>query len=302
MDDVDSADVVQLIKLLHQGDIVDIPLTARLFSPDTPSFPEEVSDVPHDAPIMTMETRHGSGLSGIVSQDCDLRRSPQIEPYVLIAPLTAVADETYREAATGMSTRYFAYPVIAGHEHEQLVLDMRVVSSLEKTALLSTHVERTDCPLSAAKRDALRLWLGDRLGREAFPDDIERQVITPIEKAIKRVREKPTFEGIWASLVWVGLDWTPGKQYVSLLMLTDPARLAAQKMQKADLEAAKKRLQAALGHFTGKGDYSVVANIRGADEVSAVEILSHAELPLDLDPIDLSTSSEVGQASVAFGS
>lgn len=297
MEQIDLDALQQLLKLLCQGDVVDVAKTVRLYSPDAPSYPEEVAGIPREEPVMTMENRLPSGLSVIISQDCDLRRMPDLEPFMLLAPLTTVGEQTYAEAADGMSIRYFAYPPVEGHQDkERLVVDMRVVCSLEKTALLSPHIARIDCPLSAARRQSLRLWLGDRFAREAFPDDIGRQVITPIEQAIKRVREKPDFAGVWTSLVWVGLDWTPGKSYVSLLLLSDTARREASGIGAQQLDVAKKRLQKALNHFAGKGDYTVIANIHDTDSVSAVEVLSHAELPLDLEPVDVSVviSGETG--------
>lgn len=290
MDHFDLDELRQLVKGLHQGDVVDVAKTVRLYSPDAPSHPKEIQGVAHEEPVMTMENRLSSGLSVIISQDCDLRRMPDIEPMILLAPLTSVPETTYREAGDGMSARHFAYPAIPGHEAQQrLVVDMRIVSSLEKTALLSSHIALVECPLTGSRREDLRLWLGDRFGREAFPDDIERQVITPIEQAVKRVREKPDFAGLWHSLVWIGLEWTPGKSYVSLLMLSDTARREATGIGAQELGAARQRLSRALNHFAAKGDYTVIANIHDAEAVSAIELLQHAELPLDLEPVDLHT-------------
>lgn len=290
MEHFDLDELKQLVKALRQGDILDVAKTVRLYSPDAPSHPREVEGVAHEEPVMTMENRLSSGLSVIISQDCDLRRMPDIEPMVLLAPLTSVPQTSYREAEDAMSARHFAYPPIPGHEdQQQLVADMRIVSSLEKPALLSSHIKRIECPLTEARREGLRLWLGDRFGREAFPDDIERQVITPIEQAVKRVREKPDFAGLWHSVVWAGLEWTPGKSYVSLLMLSDTARREATGIGAQELGAARKRLSKALNHFAGKGDYTIIANIHDAEAVSAVELLQHAELPLDLEPVDLDT-------------
>lgn len=99
-----------------------------------------------------MENRLPSGLSVIISQDCDLRRMPDIEPMVLLAPLTFVPEAAYCEAEDGMSARHLAYPPIPGHEDQQrLVVDVRTVSSLEKPALLSSHIERIECPLTGTR-------------------------------------------------------------------------------------------------------------------------------------------------------
>src|SRR6516165_3200416 len=120
---IDSDQLRELLKALHQGDVVDVAKTVRLYSPDAPTWPAEVADVPHEEPVMTMETRHASGLSVIVSQDCDLRREIHVEPYVILAPLTELDAGRHAQAASGQSTRFFAYPPIEGCEdRENLVI------------------------------------------------------------------------------------------------------------------------------------------------------------------------------------
>lgn len=285
---LDSGDLDALLKELRQGDIVDVAKSVRLYSPDAPTYPDEVEHVPHEEPVMTMETRIPSGLCAIVSQDCDLSRTPDIEPYVLVAPLSQVADKTYREAADGLSSRFFAYPRIDGHEDKhQLVVDMRVVSSLEKTALLSTHVERLACPLSEPRRDDLREFLGRRLGRHAFPDEIVRQVVEPIERALARAHDKDHLAGSFASVAFIGLSWTPGKTYCSLLILLDPSLRERNKVTEEDVASLLKQLNKPLAHFAREGDYSIVANVHDVTEVAAVEVLSHEEIILEVDLIDL---------------
>ena len=168
--DIDPAELKAVLRTVNQGDLLDIAKLVFLWSPDAPSHPSEVAGVPHEEPVMTEEMRLPSGLCAVVSQDCDIRQLPDIEPYLLVCPLTEVDDKTYKEAADGMSVRYFAYPAVEDHEHMQLAADGRMIQSIEKTALLSAHVKRFDCPLTAPKRTEFRAWLGRRLGRDAFPD------------------------------------------------------------------------------------------------------------------------------------
>lgn len=284
--DLDPAALGTLLKDLHQGDVLDVAKSVRLYSPDAPSYPSELEGIPHEEPVMTMETTLASGLCVIVSQDCDLRRMPDTEPYVIIAPLTEVDDERYREAADGVSTRFFAYPELEGREAKQLVVDMRVLSSLEKTALLSPHIARIPCPLSAPKRERLRDFLGDRFGRSAFPDEIDRQVIKPIEQALKRVRQNDAFAGVFAAVTWIGLDWTPGKSYCGLLLLTDPSLRERHQVSDQDVAAVKNRLGKALNHFARDGDYAVLPNIHDVTEVAAAEVLSHDEIAFEVERSD----------------
>jgi hypothetical protein len=79
----------------------------------------------------------------------------------------------------------------------------------EKTALLSAHIRRIACPLSEAKRDHLRAWAGRRLGRIAFADDIQRQVVDPIRDAVKKVRRNAAHRTLFGAVTYYGLQYTP---------------------------------------------------------------------------------------------
>lgn len=284
----DAGELNSAIEDLRQGDVLDVAKLAMLFSPDAPAHVTETEGVPSEEPVMTMEQRLKSGLSVVVSQTCDLRRLPDIEPYLLIAPLTAVSGKTYDDAAMDLSVRYFAYPEITGHEDkDKLVVDMRAVSSLEKTALLSPHIERVPCPLTDPRRQALCFWLGQRFGRTAFPVEVDNQVIKPIEQAVKRVRENSAFDGFFASVIYIGLSWTPGRTYCSLLLLTDSARREQHSIGSNDVEAATGRLKKALDYFIRDGDYTIIANVHDVAEVSAAELLTHYQLRLDIEAAQL---------------
>lgn len=290
MDHIGADDLAHLLKELHQGDIVDVGKLVFLYSPDTPTWPHEVEDVPHEEPVMTMEVRLSPRFAVIITQDCDLRRGLETEPYVLLSPLRQVSQEDYDRAVRGLTPRAFAYPDVG--EHDRLVVDLRAVSSLEKTALLSSHVDRIPCPLSEPRRTAFRELLGDRFGRTPFPDEIERQVITPITQSVTRMSENANGAGVLAATTFVGLRWMPGKRYVSLLLLVDSAKLAQYKLRQENVEAGLNALRKALQHFGRNSDYTIVANAHDATQVSAAELLSHEELQLDLDQVDMEMIAE----------
>lgn len=109
------------------------------------------------------------------------------------------------------------------------------------------------------KREGLLDFLGDRFGRKPFPDEIDRQVIKPIEKALKRVRHKEGFAGVFASLAFLGLQWSPGKSYCDLTLLLDPALRQRHRVSDDDVKAVENRLRKALNHFTRDRDYRVIA-------------------------------------------
>ena len=284
---INPDELERVLRTVRQGDLLDIGKIVSLWSPDSPLHPSEVEGVPHEEPMMTMETGLESGLCAIISQDCDLRRLPYLEPYVFVSPMREIDNKLYREASEGMSVRYFAYPPIPDYEEMQLALDSRLIQSIEKTALLSPHVEKIASPLSEPRRTELRAWLGNRLGRPAYPDEIVRQVVQPIERALARAREKDQ-ENVFACVIWIGLRWTPGKRYCSLLLLTEPALRSRHRVEAQHLGLMLGRLTKALDHFAGRaGDHTIIANVHDVTEVAAVQLLEHHELTPDVEAAEL---------------
>lgn len=274
----------ELITTLRQGDLLDGGKLTTLFSPDASTYPQEVGAAPRDEPLVTMEIRLDTDLCAVVSQDCDLRRLPDKEPYVVLAPMSQVSNEDYRTASAGLSARFFAYPPI--NDLKNLVLDLRAVMSVEKIALTSQYVRRTPCPLDTPTRADLREWLGRRFGRVAYPDEIEDLVVKPIMQAIKRTREKDAHD-VFRSFVYYGLRYMPGNAYVSLLILFDPARIAKLGVNEDEFKMNCERFGKALDRWTKNGPYSVILNIHSMHERPATDILEHEALAIEIDSFDL---------------
>lgn len=276
--------IEEVVQTLRQGDLLDGGKLATLFSPDAPTYPEEVAVAPHDEPLMTMESRLKSGLCAVISQDCDIRRLPDVEPYVVVAPMSIMSHDEYRGAQAGLTSRFFAYPEIDGQA--DLVLDMRVVMSVEKLAVASPYVHVTPCPLHPVKRAELREWLGRRFGRVPFPDDIEEQLVTPIRQAVKRARERDD-ANVFGTFVFYGLRYMPSNQWASFLILYDPARTAKFEVNETEFNASVKRLRNAVEYWTKHTPYSVSVNIHPITERPATDLFEHEELPIEIDDVDL---------------
>lgn len=281
--EVDALALERLLRSLRQGDVLGIAKLITLWSPDSPAHPREVAGVVHEEPVMAREGRLASGLCVIISQDCDLARDPSTEPYVVVAPLARADDRTYALANGVTSVRFFAYPPVIDLENDRLVVDARVLQSIEKLALLSTHIRRIECPLSGPRRAALSGWLGRRFGRTAFPDEIVTQVLRPIERAIAQTSARQPFDRALACVTWAGLRWTPGRPNCSLLLLTDPSLRDDRKVQAPEIEGLTRAVRRALNDAARAGDYTINANVLDASEVSAADLLEHHEISLDLD-------------------
>lgn len=141
--------------------------------------------------------------------------------------------------------------------------------------------------MSEPKRGELRDFLGSRFGRHAFPDEIVRQVVQPIERALARVHAKDHVAGSFASIAFIGLSWTPGKSYCSLLVLLDPSLRERNKVSDQDVASLVTQLKKQLAHFAKDGDYTIVPNVHDLTEVGAVDVLSHEEITFEVDVVDL---------------
>lgn len=219
----------------------------------------------------------------IISQTCDLWQTPDIDQWVLLCPLSPLEAEDYDDALYGRSVRFFSYPPIEGREElERLALDARVIVSLEKMALFSDHVKHVPTPLSEPRRSELSTFLGDRLGRHAFPDEVNEQLIGPIVEGLKRVVRKSSYRSYFDSVVYFGVEWTPGKAAASLLVLTSAHKRQLRKVNENDVGTIHKRLGDAIAHRLRESPYEVSVHLRDVEETRAVEILRRYELRPDL--------------------
>jgi hypothetical protein len=281
LEGIDPKELEALLQDLRQGDVVDVGKIISLFSPEHPLYPREVTAAPHDEPLVTIESRLETQHCVVISQDCDLERVPQFEPYVLLAPLSQVEEKAYKQAKAGLSSRYFAYPPIAGFE--RVVVDMRLVMSMEKLALLSEYVRRERCLLSDPDRTRLREWLGQRFGRAGLPEEVSRLVLKPIRRAVAKLAEDANFIRVFSSTLYYGLRYTPGRGHCSLLLVTDPGRRAASGVNEDLMHATKKRLENLLAGNMRDSGYSVIVNVVDAQSLNAAELLEHEPLALDID-------------------
>lgn len=280
---LDPDEVEALCKSLEQGEVLDVAKNTLLFSPDVCMEPAEIEGLHDHEPVMTKESRLESGLSVIISQGCDLERSPEEEPYVVLAPLTSVPDAPYTEAARGRSARLFAFPQIeARPDKDSLVADLRMTYSLEKVALLSDHIERFGCPLSDPQRTAFREFLGARYGRPDLPDDIVREIVNPLAAAIKKLNGNAAHANTLSTVVWVGLRWTPGKPHASVLLLTDPGLREQAKVGDQEISGVRTRLGERMVKAMAKSDYSVTVQLHDTITRPASDLLEHHNITREL--------------------
>lgn len=281
--DIDTDALERLLEDLQQGDVVDVSRLVTLWSPDVPTYPSEVEDVTATEPVQPMDVLLPSGRCVVISQDCDLGRSPEVEPFVQLAPLRSVSAEEHRRARPGLSSRMFAFPDLGdGDELTNVVLDVRSVQSLEKLALMSPHVVRQRCPLDEPSRHDLREWLGRRFGRTPFPDDIQRQVVDRLTGVLRRVAVKPPSDRTMQCMAFVGVQWTPGLRPCRILVLLDPWRRGVHKVGEDEVRGFARALERGVAGVTRSGAYDVSVIVHDATEVRASDLWRFHELVPEL--------------------
>lgn len=126
----------------------------------------------------------------VISQPCDIQKSPKQEPFVAVMPVFLTDDTGIIHDASRNSIRYFLLrrlPPIDGQQRS-LIVDATVHLLLDKPSLL--HVT----PLAGIQENdkvTLRLfrrWLARRYDRPALDDDLVNAVQKPILKAIGKLR------------------------------------------------------------------------------------------------------------------
>lgn len=115
----------------------------------------------------------------MLSQDCDIVRSPADEPVLVVSPIQLVAEARWAALRGGTySPRLFPYPDdegISQHAQGRPVADIRYVTGVDKTALDHRGVQ-TLRPLTGPQRARFQRWVARRFARAADGDLVERDV------------------------------------------------------------------------------------------------------------------------------
>lgn len=227
------------------------------------------------------------GWYAVLSQDCDIVRSMDVEPCLVICPFAAVPDAEWQALRSGpYSPREFPYPRPARvqlPEGTAAVANARFVTSVEKTALLTPSFSRVT-PLTAALRVRFREWIARRFARAPHPDARQEHVLDPcghrISELAKRGRTKTGGRSRAQMLVLMADEWyvAPGEQLIAVQLVVTAAAAqgvglwdtGASDFNRAGIEQARKELQNDLGRRMTPGlGYSLTIEVHTLDRVSA---------------------------------
>lgn len=286
--DLDPDELTALLNQIEQGDVVHIDPLVVLGAPAASLDPETTAAAEiTDEPVVPVARTSEIGLYGIITQTCDIARDLEDEPFLHVSPLISVSAEDWAKSREGRySVRRFSYPgVIAGHEH--LALDVRIIQTIEKTALTDGSVNPVDSGMTIPLKTKLAHWLGARFARYAFPDELEEQLLLYLREAIrgKHDANSPT-GGLLRSVegVWIKHNDSP---MVTVLFILNVGRATADSQLQGDetkilagAETLTKTLAKRLAK-SGSG-YQVQTEVKTPQQITASELL------YDYHPLDIS--------------
>lgn len=194
------------LRVLEQGDLISIGAVAIVGTTSS-----EVTGDPNARTVgvasVTVETP--SGWYAVLSQDCDIQRPPDLEPCVTIAPVLYVPGDEWEALRNGLGS-YRRYPLnpatvdpIDDEHAAQIVgdlrpvIDIRYVSSLDKTAL-ADHFD-TRYPLRGDRKVRFQDWVGSRFSRESFDDTVHEQVLPHVRARLDALQKARRSKGPAAS-------------------------------------------------------------------------------------------------------
>jgi hypothetical protein len=248
LDEGQRARLDELRAGLFQGDVIHVYALATLGAPEaTQSASTQAAAEFAEYRVTSVERRLPGGLWAIITQTCDIRRDLDAEPFLQIAPLresdaVAWADNEYGRA----SPRRYSYPrIFDARDVEYPILDIRLVQTVEKAALVAEGVDPQHLGFEPKQRFRLSAWLARRYARHAFPDDLEEQVLRTLRDAVgRRIGKQSAVGALLACREQILVSYGDGP--VGVLFVLNQAKVLARPELGATSEDRQKRVPAAL--------------------------------------------------------
>lgn len=179
-----AAKLAALLRDLTQGDLLTLGAVTIVGRGQTPAV-TRAGGKARAKDIWSVTMENPLGWYAIVSGACDIFRDPRIEPCIAVAPITSVTKERYQQLRSGeYSPREFPLPardlakIICAVDTGGFwpIVDLRYVTSVDKTALLNAKVESRR-PLTGPQQKRFSTWVGRRYNRPAHSDQLEQHVL-----------------------------------------------------------------------------------------------------------------------------
>ncbi len=220
----------------------------------------------------------GSDLFVVISQPCDIQKSPVQEPYIEVMPVFATDEHRIIHEASRNSVCYFLLRGMGAQDKEALIVESSIRLTLDKSSLLFLTPS-----LSIKDRVTLRLfrqWLARRYERQALEDDLVAAVQKPIVKAIGKLKKthslQTTLDGIGEVLFLLTNENQP-YQIILLFLRSERSDVP----QISNEHAAE--LAGWMSIVLDKGGSALLKDWRllGTSEISLKDYTNAYKLPLD---------------------
>jgi hypothetical protein len=212
----------------------------------------------------------------VITQTCDIRRDVDAEPYLHLAPVVpARSKKEWESAIDGRnSVRHFALPSLP--DCEQPLLDIRLIQTVSKTAVLQGATELVAAPLSEATRARLREWLARRFGRVAFPSAIEDEILRPLRNRFEDALTKSSPDGALLRTREVFLVGYPGGTgAIEIVFVVDRNRASIDPQLRGDAktmaDAANTVMATISGRASRRSAYTLTWRVVASDDMRLSE-------------------------------
>jgi hypothetical protein len=289
----------QIAGSLWQGDLLATPVAVTLEAPSSSLLEdahelEPVDDAGLWAPA---PLEIASGWTAIVTQTCDVVRGLEQVTHLQLMPVVELSEMEWNEALNGRRGTIFSLPAADGLGIEFPAVDCAICFPVSKAALAHDDVKTLTTPLDPALRILLSHWLMRRVGRHAFPDELEQHVLVPLREKLGKSMGKNSPAGFLANAligVWSSTEWTAG---VSIYFIVDENRLRSGGVD-VDVNKAAGEILGPVRKALGVAGLSVqvTGTVRTLEGTSAYDLMvGHRQVDLD----QLPTGGFVAEETIA---
>lgn len=289
LDAVQKGRAEEIARSLWQGDLLATPVAVTLEAPRSSLLPEaeELESVDDEGVWAPAPLEISSGWTAIVTQTCDVVRGLEDVSHLQLMPVIELSEQEWQDARYGRRGTLFSLPRVEELPLSFPAIDCAISFPVSKAALAHPDVRTLGTPIDPASRVLLSGWLMRRVGRYAFPDELERHVLGPLREKVTKAMGKNSPSGFLAGAligVWSSTEWAPS---VSIIFVLDENRLKAQGVD-VDLAKAEQELLAPVRKALGAAGQSVqvTGSVRTLEGVSAFDLLvAHRQVDLDVLPV-----------------
>lgn len=205
----------------------------------------------------------------VISQTCDIVRSPSIQPHVNVVPLVRLPEG---KAIDGRRRRLIQFVHIPGLGGDAFA-DLSIVMTVAKRALIAYARERgcSDAMSLRIFADALKR----RWGRYAFSDEIVK-ILSPLHARLKDSKNRKWIDKIETIMCHTDASWSDDQSRIEIYFLV------SSDMSEADIDALRKTATSWCAECNDpRCEPRVLALVHRLNEISAGDYRRMVELDVD---------------------